>query len=279
MCYRYIIPILACLVLSCKKERTANNPASPPPVIVTPPPAPPPSLLKDMIISNLPSPYYHFDYNTANRPTFVSFSSGLGMYEILYNNDRISEMKNTVIVNKDRLVYSYNAIGKADTVRYVDSSGVLYKRCHFAYNGQLLTKVTWERKAGRVFIADRNLSLTYYGDGNVQEITDHRLAVPGQTEQIFIKHFSQYDNKVNSDGFMLVHDANNDHLILLPGVQLQKNNASKVRQTGTGVHYEAVYTYTYNGKNAPLAKQGTVTFLNGASAGQQFQTNTSMTYY
>jgi hypothetical protein len=258
----------------------ASAPAPQPPIIVTPlPPAPPPPLLKDMVLSNLPSPYYHFDYNAANKPVFVSFSSGLGMYDIIYNNDRITEMRNNIFVNKDRLVYSYNTAGKTDTVRYIDSAGLFYKRCYFSYNGSLLTRITWERWTGRLFIADRNLSLTYYADGNVKDITDHRLPVPGQNEQTTIKQFSLYDNKVNADGFTLIHDGNSDHLILLPGVQLQKNNPGKLLQTGDGLHYQAIYTYTYNGKNAPLTKQGQITLLTGGSAGQQFQTNATMTYY
>lgn len=281
MRYRYIMPILlSCLFFSCGKDKTVNGPAPQPPIVVLPPPpVPTPPLLKDIVVANLPSPYYHFDYDATNKPIFVSFSGGLGMYDIPYNNDRISEMKNNIAVNKDRLVYSYNQAGKADTIRYIDSSGVFYKRCHVAYNGSLPTKLTWERWTGRLFIADRNLSLTYYADGNVKTITDHRLPVPGQNELTIVKEFSLYDNKVNADGFTLVHDANNDHLILLPGVQLQKNNPGKLLRTGDGVHYQAIYTYTYNGKNAPLTKQGAVTFLTGGSAGQQFQTNSTLTYY
>jgi hypothetical protein len=42
--------------------------------------------------------------------------------------------------------------------------------------------------------------------------------------------FEQYDNKVNVDGFSLIHDDFFDHLVLLPGVQLQKGNPG--RQTG-----------------------------------------------
>jgi hypothetical protein len=281
MRYRYIIPLLlSCLFYSCKKDKTVTAPPPQPPIVVTPlPPAPPPQLLKDMVLSNLPSPFYHFEYDSRNKPIFVSFAAGLAMYDILYFRDRISEMRNTIPVNKDRLVYSYNIIGKPDTVRYIDSAGFFYKRCHFAYNGSLVTRITWERWTGRLFVPDRTLTLLYYGDGNVREIVDHRLPVNRQNELTIREQFSQYDDKVNTDGFALIHDENNDHLVLLPGVQFQKNNPGKVLHTGDGADYEAVYTYTYNIKNAPLTKQGQITFLTGSSTGQQFQTNTTLTYY
>ena len=54
------IMVLVLFLFSCKKENTT--------VPNTPPPPPPPDqvrkvLLKDITIPNLPSPYYHFEYN------------------------------------------------------------------------------------------------------------------------------------------------------------------------------------------------------------------------
>jgi hypothetical protein len=50
-----------------------------------------------------------------------------------------------------------------------------------------------------------------------------------------------------------------DHLVLLPGVQLQKNNPRKETLTGNTGNYTVNYTYTYNDKDLPLFKTGGVT--------------------
>jgi hypothetical protein len=275
MRYKPLLLLLFVLsVLSCRKDKNNGGSSTPPP----PPPPAPAVFLKEIVVSNLPSPYYHFDF-TGNKVSFVSFASGFGMYDVIYSNNRISEMKNNIVINKDRLVYSYNSAGKTDMIRYIDSAGNFYRSCSLSYTAQSLTKITWQRKLPAGFTTERTLSFTYHPDGNVKDITDHRLPINGMPELIFVKSFSLYDNKLNTDGFTLIHDENNDHLFLLPEMQLQKNNPGKLTRTGSGLSYEITYTYTYNDKNAPLTKTGNGVITGGVSAGQTFQTNSAMTYY
>ena len=121
--------------------------------------------------------------------------------------------------------------------------------------------------------------MVYDADGNLQELTDHRPAFDGQNESTVIDRFEQYDNKINVDGFSLLHPDFFEHLFLLPGVQLQKNNPGRETLTGDGLHLKADYTYTYNNKNLPLIKVSEITITNGVDSGRIVHGNTVYTYY
>ena len=121
------------LNLSCKKENTNPDPAPPPPPLE-------PIFLRDIVIPNLPSPYYHFEYDNAGKAVFASFASDFTRYTILYSNGQISEMKNNIIVNKDMLLYSYDDAGRVTEIRYADSTGQVYTKLLFSYQGQQLTQ-------------------------------------------------------------------------------------------------------------------------------------------
>ena len=172
---RYLLFVIAIFVLaSCKKEKYIS-PVIPPPVIPT-------VFLKDVVIPRLPSPYYHFEYDATGKVSFVSFASDFTRYDVIYNGDRISEMKNNILVNKDRLHYSYDNSGRVGTIRYADSTGLVYTRLNLSYDGKKLIKMDRERKSDGGFIVDRTLTMSYYPDGNLMELTDHYLAFNGQPE-------------------------------------------------------------------------------------------------
>lgn len=274
----YLLFLIATMVLlSCKKENAA--PIPPP---SDPPTQPAPAvLLKDITIPNLPSPFYHFEYNTAGRVSFVSFASDFNRYDVTYNGDRINEMRNNIIVNKDRLQYFYDNEGRVSSVNVTDSMGLVYKKIYLSYNGQQLIKLEREQKSNPGFITEKTMTMLYHNDGNLFEIRDYRPPNPlnGQPEFTYIDRFEQYDNKINTDGFILFHNEFFEHLVLLPGIKLQKNNPGRLTRTGDGVNYQIDYTYTYNNMNAPLTKNGDGLWLNGATAGQRFQTHNVFTYY
>lgn len=268
-----LLTVIIFISSSCKKDRGTISP---------PPPTAPPVqliLLKEINIPNLPSPYYRFEYNTAGDPSFASFASGFFIYDITYSGGKINEMKNNIIVNKDRLQYSYDFFGRVNAVMYADSNGVVYKRMHFTYDGQKLIKAERELKLSGSFIIEKTMTFLYYADGNLSELTDHRHPINGQAAYTAIDRFEQYDNKINVDGFSLLHNEFFDHLVLLPGVQLQKNNPGKRNRTGDGFNYEIDYNYTYNDKDLPLTKKGNATVTTGPETGQRFQTNSVFTYY
>jgi hypothetical protein len=246
-----------------------------------PPPPPPPVLLKDVVIPHLPSPYYHFAYDAMGRVAAASFASDLRAYDVTYTGDRIREMRNNVVANGDRLVYVYDDAGRVGAIRYVDSNGVTFTLLIFSYDGPRLTGLERDRRVEGGFIIDKTMSFSYYPDGNLLELTEHRPAIDGrQDETTTVDRFERYDDKINVDGFSLIHDDFFDHLVLLPGVQLQKGNPGRLTHTGNDqVNHQVDYTYTYDDRNRPLAKSGDLVFLNGPNAGQRFQTRSEFSYY
>ena len=255
---------------------SADTPSTP----GVPAPVPAPVLLKDIEIDHLPSPYYHFDYDSAGRVKAASFASGLRMYDVTYEAGRIKEMANNALGNRDRLEYTYDSAGRVTQVGYVDANDVVFTRVRLSYDGQKLTGMVRELLIDGAFVVDRTMSLSYQPDGNVQEITEHRPAIAGrQDETTTLDRYEQYDDGVNVDGFGLVHDDFFDHLVLLPGVQLQKGNPGRATRTGDGINFDVHYTYAYDEKHRPLTKLGELTITNGQNAGQTIETRSEFSYY
>jgi hypothetical protein len=265
------------IFVSCRKDHP------------TPPPSEPSApakkiLLKDITIPHLPSPYYHFEYNADSSVAKVDFDSGLTMYDVFYNEGKISEMRNNIIVNHDTLRYSYDNTGKVFLIRFIKETNVTYRHVFFTYNGDQVTKIEWDHAEGNVgYLIDRVVTFTYYADGNVKTITDHRPAHDVVSESNTVTLFEQYDDKVNVDDFDLVHDGIHDHLFLFQGFRLQKNNPRKETLTGSSadnvVGYTVNYTYTYNSDGTPIAKAGNLLFTAGSQSGQRFQISTAYSYY
>jgi hypothetical protein len=274
MRYRYsLLSILVAALSACNGEPGTTAPTSP----VPPAPA---VLLRDIVIANLPSPYYHFEYDAAGRVVAASFASELTNYEVVYDGNRISEMRNNIIVNRDRLAYSYDAAGRVSTILYIDSNGFVFTRLSFTYDGQSLTGLERRRFVDGRFMLEKTMSLSYYPDGNLQEIVEHRPSADGQqVETTTVDRFEQYDDKLNVDGFTLIHDDFFDHLVLLPGVRLQKGNPARQIHTGDGLNFAIDYSYTYDDRNRPLTKTGDALLLNGTDAGQRVQLSSVFSYY
>lgn len=267
---------LTLAMFACGQDAMITPPITPPP----PPPPPANVLLKDIVIPLLPSPYYHFEYDTTGRVKAVSFASGLTMYDVTYDGNRIAELRNNILVNHDRLVYSYDDAGRVGMIHYVDSQGITFTNINFSYEGQRLTNVERDRRVEGGFVVDKTMSLSYYSDGNLMDLSEHRPPIAGvQDETTSVTHFEQYDTGTNVDAFGLLHDEFFDHLVFLPGVQLQKGNPRRETRTGAGQNYAVDYTYAYDGHNRPLSKNGDLVILNGADAGKRVQTTSIFTYY
>ena len=270
------IVVFTLLLISCKKDYNTNPP--------TPQPSEPVKkvLLKDITIPHLPSPFYHFEYNSDSLVTKVDFASGFSIYDVIYNGNNIAEMRNNIIVNHDTLRYLYDNAGKVFMINFINQQNVLYRHVSFMYNGDQVKEIDWDHKVDNVgFLIDRTVTFTYYPDGNVKLITDHRPAQSGLAESTTTDLFEQYDDKINVEDFSLIHDTYHDHLFLLQGFRIQRNNPGKETfSAGAGfTAYTANYTYNYNSDNSPSSKTGDLLFTDGSLAGQRFQTNTFYTYY
>ncbi|HEU5166610.1 MAG TPA: hypothetical protein VFU29_13765 [Chitinophagaceae bacterium] len=275
--YALLLIIFTLNLFSCKKEHVSSNKPS-----TIPPDVPIKHvLLKDITIPRLPSPYYHFEYNSDSLVTKADFASGFTIYDVFYSGNKIREMRNNILVNHDTLRYVYDNTGKLALIKFINDANVIYRHASFIYNGAQIKEIEWDRKDGNAgFIIDRTLTFTLYPDSNVKTITDHRPSLNGAAEYNSIMTFEQYDDKINVDDFGLIHDGIHDHLFLLQGFRLQKGNPKKERLSVNGVDlYTNDYTYTYNSDNTPSTKIGDFLYISGPSAGQRFQTNSIYTYY
>ena len=269
--------ILTAALAACNGESGTTAPTVPTP----PDPTPSPVLLRDMVLSNLPSPFYHFEYDAAGRIKFASYASDLTRYDVTYDNaGRLSEMQNNILVNHDRLEYFYDDAGRVGEVRYIGSDGAVFTVVFLSYDGAKLTRLERDRRVAAGFILDKTMSFSYYPDGNLMDVTEHRPPIEGaQTEATVVDHFEQYDQGINVDGFSLIHDDFFDHLVLLPGVQLQKGNPARETRTGDGINFSVTYSYDYDGKNRPRVKHGVVTLTNGTDAGKVIPISSTFSYY
>ncbi len=270
-----MVTTVAVVMVSCKKEYKQPSYPTPPPVE-----GQKKILLRDITIPRLPSPYYHFEYNADSTISKASFSSDFTRYDVFYDGEKISEMRNNIIVNHDTLRYIYDNTGKVGMIIFINDANVIYRNVIFGYDGQQLKQIIWDHVEGNAgFMVDRTLTFIYFPDGNVKEIKEHRPTIGSQAEVNFSTHFDQYDDKINVDDFSLWHDGIHDHLFLLPGVHIQKNNPRKEMHTGDGDNYTIDYTYTYNNDGTPLLKSGSLLFTTGQLTGQRFQLSTSYSYY
>ena len=269
---RIVVLLMAALLSACGSD---SSPATAPPQ-----PDPHPTvLLEDVVIPQLPSPYYHFAYDAAGRMTNASFASDFTMYTLSYMDGRLSEMQNNILVNHDRLVYSYDAAGNVAQVDYVGSAGV-FTQVRFTYDGAKLVGLERQRKNASGFVVDKTMTMTYGADGNLSDLTEHRPAIEGfQPEATVTDHFENYDPGINVDSFGLLHQDFFDHLVLLPRVQLQKSNPRRITHSGDGDHYVVEYTYQYDNENRPLSKAGVLTFTSGTQSGRQFNVGATYSYY
>jgi len=277
---RHALPlILAAALLACGGDSGTTSPTTTPP----PPPPPPPAVqLEDVAVDRLPSPYYHFAYGGDGRVSFVSFASDLTRYDVTYDaGGRLAEMRNNTIANHDRLQYVYDDAGRVGLVKYLDASDRVYTTVFFTYDGEKLKGIERDRRVDGGFIIDKTVALSYDADGNLFELTTHRPAIAGrQAEETTVDRYEGYDDGINVDGFGLIHDDFFDHLVLLPGVQLQKNNPARETRTGDGINYTVDYVYTYDAAHRPRVKSGDLTVTrNDPNVGRHFQTRSSFSYY
>ena len=268
--------LVSLAMVGCKKEHENRGPYSDPP----PPIQKKKVLLKDIVMPHLPSPYYHFEYGSDSLVTKVDFASGYTIYDVLYSGERVSEMRNNIIVNHDTLRYFYDNGGNVASVEFIDQDNVLYRHVTFTYSGHTVQKIEWDHRDGNGFVIDRTLDFSYHPDGNLKEMHEHRPSVQGVPETDYSIHYDQYDDKVNVDDYTLIHDGIHDHFLVLPNLNLQKNNPKKEWSTGNVISTYAVdYTYSYNTDNTPSVKTGDFVWTSGNQAGQRTPIYTYYSYY
>jgi hypothetical protein len=162
--------VIATITIACHKD-PINQPE--PPVAGTG------LKVKDITEKNLPSPYYHFEYNDTGNITIAGFQAGLRTYDVEYNGKNIESMENTVDpINKVRLDYEYRN-GDLFVVRVKDKNGVTFRHCIFSFSpSHQLLQMDWDVAEGTVgFLLEQTLTFSYYPDGNVMQIVTHNYPI------------------------------------------------------------------------------------------------------
>ena len=269
------LPVFTALIAATLAACSSDRISAPPP----PPPPPARVLLKDVVYTLLPSPFYHFEYDNAGKISSASFASGLATYSPHYQGDRIHDI-DVAAGTVDKLFYTYDDSGRVAAIRARDATGANTQLWFFTYDGHQLTSIERDRAVPGGFIVELTMGFLYSPDGNLLEMSQHYPAIDGlQTELNLVDVFERYDDKVNVDDFDLLHPGFFDKLILLPGVKLQIGNPGRVVHIGDGPNYTVDYTYTYNDQKRPLTRSGTLLFVTGPSAGQSFAVGATYSYY
>lgn len=233
-------------------------------------------LLKDIVAQSLPSPYFHFVYDSLQYVKEISFASGFGIYNVEYSNKRVSKMTN--IKTGNIFLYSYVNNRVSEINEYSGKTGTKRLKYQFTYNNNnQLTEVLW-----LYFLNNSNGDpvkrnvLAYHADGNLATI-DRYDASTGQMTWKSKYEFSNYDDKTNVDDITLLKDFFDSYLFL-PGVKLQKNNAMKLQITSIQNDYEISYTYAYQ-HDLPVRKNGSFRQTRGTGNEQPVQLLNLFSYY
>lgn len=268
------IVIIILSLFSCEKEHAIDAGAPRLPALEKK------ILVKDITLPGLPSPYYHLEYNADSTVSKVDFASGYTIYDVLYNGNKIAEMRNNIFVNHDTLRYIYDGTGKLTMINFINGSNVIYRHAIFIYNAGQVKEIEWSHKQRNAagFVADRTLTFTYYPDGNVKAILQRRI-ISAMSYLTSSWQFDQYDDKINVEDFSLAHDGIHDHLFLLQGFRLQRNNPRKETYSEGETVYTVEYNYTYNSDDTPSLKAGSLLYTAGPNTGKRLQISTIYTYY
>lgn len=234
--------------------------------------------LKDLNERNLPSPYYHFEYNDSGFVTHASIVSGLLSYNVLYDGTKMARME-SLAPNSETLQYEYGN-GQLKGINIINKQGVVYRKIRLTVSGShQLQRLSYELLDNGSFVPEQYQQFSYYADGNLKELTQHYYAVGPQTELTFTDKFENYDSKINPEAFTLLHPTQMQHLILLPSFTLQKNNPGRITRTGDGVNFIVNHTYTYDAAGRALVRSGQLVFTNGVDSGKHFDTESTYSYY
>jgi len=235
-------------------------------------------LLKDIVSDNVPSPYYHFVYDSNKYVTEIHFASNLDIYKLEYDNKRLKRMLN--INNNNRLEYTYTNNMVSLITEISGITGEKRYEVFFDYNSNnRLVQVNWFRfiNNGATRRPYRRVMLTYYADGNLASTDDFHAEADGPLEWNSNKQYKDYDNGINVDDFSLLKNFF-EPLFFLPSVRLQKNNARTEIITEIQNDFTINYHYEYH-NGLPVTQEGTMTQTRGNGIGETFNFSIAYSYY
>ncbi len=228
--------------------------------------------LKEVAIQGLPSPYFHFVYDTANFVTELKHESDIFQYKIAYKNGRVSRMINTATLAPDTLLYHYTK-GNVTRIDLVKPNQGKTEETTLAYDQtNRLIEATWKNiMTATVF---KKMLFQYNAENNLSRCEIYYFMNSG-LEKTNTYIFEQFDNKENLTSNYLLKEA---HYLYLPQVQLQKNNPLRAKLYGIENDFDFVYSYQYN-DSLPILRTSSMTQTRGSGSGTILTGVTQFTYY
>ncbi|MFT3911908.1 MAG: hypothetical protein QM737_20960 [Ferruginibacter sp.] len=285
-----IATVLLLVSASCKKDKDVikSGPVPPTPIDTI---APPPVgdtvhiplddtarfLLKDIVNSGLPSPYYHFEYDNMKYVNKISFAANFDIYNVEYANKRVSKTTNPN--NGHQQIYTYEN-GKVSliTESSVFNGQILWKY-YFKYNVlNQLEQIKWQQFRTPTDIVDyRKLILQYRADGNLAKTDDFMIDPNDHLIWSKTTEYKDYDNTLNVDDFALFKNFF-ESMLFVPGVKFQTNNHHTEVITGAQNDYRVTYTYQLT-NGLPVRKNGNMVQTRGTNSGQSMNFTSQLSYY
>ncbi len=277
---KYILPIVILFLtvsIGCKKYNDTLPPEQPP--------LPIPNddvrtvLLKDVNALLLPGPYFHFTYDSLHYIKQISFASDFAVYDVEYQNKRVSKMINRV--NDNKFIYQYSNNRVSEITEFSGTTANKTFSYLLSYNLlNQLSQVDW------IFFSDngsintvKKEVLTYLPTGNLAAMDHYYSIEPGQPlEWSGRDEFSDYDNKLNVDDFTVLKKDFFSAFLFLPQVRLQKNNPGRQHIVSTGNEFEIINSYQYQ-NGLPVSKTSIVTEKRGTVIQGPKTVTTQFSYY
>src|SRR5689334_9001817 len=127
--------------------------------------------VKDINERNLPSPYYHFEYDDSGRINLLNYQSGLRVYTVRYSGDNIIGMESATGPTLEYIYVNGEFVG----IKVKNRNGEVIENCIVSYNSShWLQEIEWDVSDGNTgFLIEQTLTYSYYPDGNVMEVVTH----------------------------------------------------------------------------------------------------------
>jgi hypothetical protein len=230
-------------------------------------------LVKEVEVSALPSPFFHFEYDAQNFVTAIHFANDIKTYHPIYQNKRVIRVNkiNTSGFNDGYMLYTYNNQNVIAIDEYNKHSQKFLKHELSYNNARQLTQIIWKNYTSTSENLYKKIDFDYWEDGNLKNASTY-LNNGTELEFMYKDSYSQYDNKECVDDFYLYKQFM-ESVIFLPQVKLQKNNAHRLETTTPAYTNRVDWQFDFSG-NLPIKKTGSMYQIAGPNVG-----NTPATFY
>jgi hypothetical protein len=224
--------------------------------------------LKDIVTESEASPQFAFTYDDSGYVATASFAGDFFKYHYFYKNHRIDSVS-TNSTDGTYLLYWY-AGSLVNKVEQYDNGGLALTVSITYDRLNRVTNMEWKPVTSGTA---KTTTFDYYGNGNLHALKTF-YPTTGITSLVT---YQAYDDKKNVDGFAVFKDFF-EHIVLLPAVKFQYNNATRVSMIRGINRIEIQNEYTYK-DSLPTQQRATAQLTNGSGKGQTLTALTTYSYY